>query len=280
MKTRAFLSALGILFLCSGTTRIAFGDEVRNWRSTNGKSIRGEIIDVRDGKAIIRPATKLIEAPLDKLVQSDREYIEKWQVEHERRKKELEQAEIMIAMQKPLGKALIGRTVIVKGRKVEQYKLKNVKKLKYVLLYRATPETNKHVGQLNKLYKRLRGRYDNFEFIAIGYGRSAKEADDFLLENEIEFPAVRMTSLNRQGVEPIAQLFDRPIVPQIAVIDASGKIISDSYVPEDPANRRKKKNSNDNEWTGPNQNYNTPMDDIAKLVRDAAKVAKAKDGDK
>jgi hypothetical protein len=274
MNTRALLFTLAVLAICLGPVQHApaqDGDKVRNWRSTNGKSIRGELIEVRDGKAIIRPATKLIEAPLDKLTQTDREYVEAWKVENEKLMKERAEADQIIAQQKPLGKALMGRTVIVKGKKVENYKVENIGKLKYVLLYRATDESNQHVDELNGLYRRLKSRYDSVEFIAIAYGKNAEKCDAFLINNEIKFPAVRMSSLNIQGVQPITQLFDRTVVPQIAVIDASGKIVSDSYNAPDPEKEKKRRNGKDGEWTGPKQDYKRAIDGIVKLLRDAAK---------
>ena len=115
-------SPLHSLFLVAAGSAIIFpidlvgDDSIRSWRSTGGKTIQGELVEVRDGKAIIRPAVKLIEAPLDKLSQTDQNFVRDWQKEREKELEARKEADQLLARSRPLGKMLIGRTVIGKGQ--------------------------------------------------------------------------------------------------------------------------------------------------------------------
>ena len=73
MKTQSARIAFRLASAGCLLTAVVVADEnSREWRSSSGKVVRGELVAVRDGKAIIRPETKLIEAPLDKLAETDR----------------------------------------------------------------------------------------------------------------------------------------------------------------------------------------------------------------
>lgn len=215
MKTPSTL-IFGALALagCTCLLSVSVADDVREWRSTNGKSVRGELIGVRDGKAIIRPETKLIEAPLSKLRETDREYVIKWGKRQEKFMADRAEADLLLAKSRPLGKALIGRTVIVNGRSVENFEIKNISKIEYVLIYFAREDAIRHIDELNRLYKRLKNRYDNFEFIALIVADTKAENDAVLVGEKVQFPAVRSGSLNTDDTKMLSQLYQRQIVPQ------------------------------------------------------------------
>lgn len=269
MKIRLVATSRGLVLAGLAFCHSAFADdEVREWRSTNGKSVRGELIEVRDGKAIIRPETRLIEAPLIKLAETDREIAIAWGKKQERIQADRAAADLLLAKSKPLGKALIGSTLIAKGKSLVPYELKNISKIEYVLLYLILPTTTGDVDNLNRLYKRLKNRYDNFEFIALASAKTTEEATALFIEAEIEFPVVLPNRLNGEGAQPLSQLYSRNVAPQIAVIDADGRIVSDSYRAQNPDDKKRGK---EGEWTGPKQEMKQPLSDLQKLLRGASK---------
>ena len=141
-----------------------------------------------------------------------------------------------------------------------------------MLLYFFNDETAKHAEDLTRLYKRLKGRYETFEFIALPYAEKSAEADELLIEHKINFPAVRRASWNGQGAEPIGKVLNRGVIPQIAVIDVEGNIVSDSYMAPDPDEDGGK----NGQRSVPKQDYERPQKEIQKLLRDAAKLEAAK----
>ena len=266
-------------FTLSGALTLALGafysvasadDNVREWRSASGAVVKGELIEVRDGKAIIRPATKLIEAPLDKLAQTDQEYVTAWAKKQERILADRAEADLLLAKTKPLGKALIGRTVIIRDKQLVPYEVKDVSMLDYVLLYLTQEGVTNDVDTLNRLYKRLKSRYDNVEFVAMSFGKTTAEANQTLVDAGVEFPIVPQNFLNSEGAEALSQLYTRKIVPQIAVIDAAGQIVADSYLAPDPDAKPKK--GKEVEWTGPKQDMKQPIEDLQKLLRATSKA--------
>jgi len=57
--------------------------EGRKFTSTEGKHIEGEIIAATEDSVVIKVGTKNFTVPVSRLVEADREYIEKWRVEEE-----------------------------------------------------------------------------------------------------------------------------------------------------------------------------------------------------
>ncbi|MCB1094994.1 MAG: hypothetical protein R3F19_15460 [Verrucomicrobiales bacterium] len=272
MKFR-FITLSQALILGSGAwlSAASADDTIREWRSASGSVVRGELIEVRDGKAIIRPETKLIEAPLDKLAQADQEYAAVWAKKQERIIADRAEADLLLAKTKPLGKALIGRTVTIRDKQLVPYEVKDVSKLDYVLLYLTQEGVTNDVDTLNRLYKRLKSRYDNVEFVAMAYGKTTTEANQALIDAGVEFPIAPQNMLNSEGAEALTQLYARKVVPQIAVIDAAGQIVADSYRAPDPD--AKKKEGKSGEWTGPKQDLKEPVAELQKLLRALTKVS-------
>ena len=272
MKTRTALFA-GCLAAAGWTfTPVILADEdneVREWRSLSGKVIKGELIGVQDGKAIIRPETKLIHAPLHKLRESDRDFAEAWAKKQERLLADRAEADLLLAKSKPLGKALVGNTVKVQGKSIVPHTIKDISKVQFVLVYYSKAGAAGDVDSLNRLYKRLKNRYDNVEFVAIASTNSTAEADEFFIDAGIQFPAVRPNKLKGEGSRPLTQVFSRRVVPQIIVIDSTGKIVSDSYRAPDPEDKRQA--SSDGQWRGPKQDLKQPVEDLQKLLRAVSK---------
>lgn len=266
MKIRSF-AVPGCLAILSGAfLHLASADDnVREWRSSSGKVVRGELIAVRDGKAIIRPETKLIEAPLDKLAQSDREFAEAWGKKQEKLLADRAAADLLLAKTTPFGKALIGSTLIRKGKGLVPYEVKNISKLEYLLVYVTADGSTSDVDTLNRLYKRLKNRYDNVEFVAISYGESSEKVKEIFVDAEFDFPVAPPNMLRSEGTEMLRQLYSRKIAPQIAVLDSNGQIVSDSYRAPDPD--AKERAGKDKEWKGPKQDMKQPITDLQKLLR-------------
>ncbi|MGK0186830.1 MAG: hypothetical protein ACI9R3_002614 [Verrucomicrobiales bacterium] len=272
MKIRSFvipgcLTVVGLAFSHFASADDA-EDKVRGWRSASGTIIKGELIAVRDGKAIIRPETKLIEAPLSQLAKSDRELALAWEKKQIKILADREEADLLLAKSKPMGKALIDRTLIRKGKGLVPYNVKNTSKLDYLLVYVTSEGLTGDVDTLNRLYKRLKNRYDNFEFVAIAFGDSSEEVKDTFLEAGVEFPVSPPNMLRSEGAEFLRQLYSRKVAPQIAILDSSGQIVSDSYREADAEAKERAKKSG-GEVKAPKQDLKKPLDDFQKLLRDS-----------
>ena len=239
MKVMNFLplatsAAAAIGLLCPS---IASSQE-RTWTSTSGSTMRGEIVGVKDGKALIRPVTPAKPIPISSLSKRDQEFIENWQKEEAERLKTAKAIDLERHMNTPLLKAVKGNLQKMEDEKLVAYEIPNPGKLSLIAVYYTANKwegkkvSNPAMKDLSKLYRRLVRRYPHFEMVLFPFDERETDLIEFMEEEEILFPTLKHAEVMKESGMALRATFGGSF-PVLMLLDREGKVLVNSADKED-----------------------------------------------
>ena len=220
--------ALALLF------PVSLQSEDRTWTSTTGSTMRGEIVGVKDGKALIRPVTPPKAVPISSLSKRDQEYIEQWQKDEAERIATARAIELERHMNTPLLKGLKGNLQrLDEDDKLVPYEPRDPGKLNLIAIYYSAATwdgkqvPNPVLKDLSKLYSRMLRRYSHFEVVL--YPLDTRETDviNFMKEEKITFPVMKHSEVMKEAGMAVRQPFPGTI-PALILLDRTGKMLVNS----------------------------------------------------
>lgn len=88
----------------------------------------------------------------------------------------------------------------------------------------------KFTPQLVEFYNRVAAQHPEFELIFVSEDRSAPEMQNYMREANMPWPAVDYQKLAGKGA---LKKFGGAAIPRLVLVDATGKVLSDSYAGKD-----------------------------------------------
>ncbi len=128
-----------------------------------------------------------------------------------------------------LASSIHGNLVTSKNGILQTFNNQTLEKKKLIALYFAArwcPNCRKFTPQLVEFYNRVAAAHADFEIVFVSADRSASAMEDYMRDTQMPWPAVAFDNLSEnEGLRKYAGAG----IPCLVLVDASGRVISDSY---------------------------------------------------
>jgi nucleoredoxin len=129
----------------------------------------------------------------------------------------------------PVLDALKGNLVSLDGKSVKSFDATKLSGVTHYAIYYSAhwcPPCRKFTPELVDAYKSLKAKHPNFELIFVSSDRSEGDMEKYLEEAGMPWPTLKFDAKKRS---PELTKYAGPGIPCLVFLDASGKVLSDSY---------------------------------------------------
>lgn len=128
---------------------------------------------------------------------------------------------------------LAGKLVRLEDGKLQNYDAGQLGGVKYYALYFSASwcgPCRNFTPKLVREYQRLKQKHPEFEVVFVSGDHSSGDMRDYMKEDRMPFPALKFDQVQR---EPEIQRYCGPGIPCLVLVDAGGRVLSDSYEGDD-----------------------------------------------
>lgn len=129
-----------------------------------------------------------------------------------------------------IASSLTGDLVVLQGKKVGRYDAAQLAQTKYFGIYYSAhwcPPCRQFTPKLVEWYNQQKPANPHFELIFVSSDRSEADMEQYIVGDKMPWPAVKFAK--KDGNKAITKYSGNGI-PCLVLIDAEGKVLSDSYV--------------------------------------------------
>ncbi|HEY5740905.1 MAG TPA: thioredoxin-like domain-containing protein [Terrimicrobiaceae bacterium] len=139
-----------------------------------------------------------------------------------------------------LADKLIGDLVFYNGRTLERFDASSLKDKKYLAIYFSASwcgPCREFTPRLVQWYNEQKAQLSEFEVILVSRDRTKQDMVEYMKKDSMPWPALSFARGNQRS-SPVEK-YAGPAIPCLVVVDAEGKVISDSYKGEEYLGPRK-----------------------------------------
>lgn len=128
---------------------------------------------------------------------------------------------------------LAGKLVRLEDGKLQNYDTGQLSGVKYYALYFSASwcgPCRNFTPKLVREYQRLKQKHPEFEVVFVSGDHSSGDMRDYMKEDRMPFLALKFDQVQR---EPEIQRYCGPGIPCLVLVDAGGRVLSDSYDGDD-----------------------------------------------
>lgn len=129
----------------------------------------------------------------------------------------------------PMQRRLAGKLVRLDGPKLADYDAGQLTGVKYYALYFSASwcgPCRQFTPSLIREYQRLKGKHPQFELVFVSNDHSAGDMRDYMKEDSMPWLALKFDQIQREAE---IMRYCGPGIPCLVLVDASGRVLSDSF---------------------------------------------------
>ena len=129
----------------------------------------------------------------------------------------------------PMQRRLAGKLVRLEDGKLQNYDAGQLSSVKYYALYFSASwcgPCRDFTPKLVREYQRLKQKHPEFEVVFVSNDHSSGDMRDYMKEDRMPFLALKYDQVQR---EPEIQRYCGPGIPCLVLVDAGGRVLSDSF---------------------------------------------------
>lgn len=214
------ITLVHLLFL-SALTFPLFGtsENLLEWKDIYGRTFEAEIVSANPAIVRLRNGEgKEIDFQTMHLTPESQAQIRDWE-----NKKRMEKEGT------PFVQSIKDDLVKLEGKSLKKMDSAGLEKVKYFAFYKSAswcPPCRKFTPDLVRFYNQMKSKHPEFELIFISHDRSEDDMKDYMLEDEMEWPAFK------HGKQKNVVRSNGNGIPCLIVTDANGNKLHDSYNPD------------------------------------------------